>query len=320
MDPTVSVVIAAFDYGRFIGHAIRSSLDQTFTDREIIVVDDGSTDETASVVAGFGGAVRYIAQPGPLGISIARNTAIAAARGRYVAFLDADDLWQPTKLARQVPVLAARPDVVMVYCDSTYFDHATGGDLDRHSDRFLHAEGGIVPALLLRGNFIASPTPVVRREALTAVGGFDPTLRFAEDYDMWLRVAARGDVAYVDEPLARYRLHGAQASRKIDLLRDAQLRVLAKAMTDPGISLGGVDVRRAIRNIWVDCGLCHLTSGNYDSARANLLKAIRADPRMLTDARLMTRLVMSFGGATPFRAARLVRQALGRQRVRARPA
>ena len=309
MNPTVSVVIPCYNYGRFLRDAVASIQSQTFTDHEIIVVDDGSTDDTEIQAREMGATVRYLRQPNQ-GPSAARNTGIAAARGRYIAFLDADDTWQPEKLARQVPILEGHPDVVLVYTDSTYFDGATGRDVGRHRERFAHPHGRVLGRLLEAGNFIHSPTPLVRRTTLEDVGGFDPTLRSSEDWDLWVRIAARGEIAYIDEPLARYRLHGAQASRNVDALRDGQLRVLNKALGTPNIAATGVDMRRALRNVWVDCGLCHLSLGNYSETRRNLWRAARTDPRVLADPGLTARLVFALGGGVLFGMARALRRAV----------
>ena len=306
MAPSVSVVIPCFNYGRFLPEVVASIRNQTYGDHEIIVVDDGSQDDTEAVARALG--VRYLRQPNQ-GPSAARNTGIAAARGRYIGFLDADDAWHPEKLARQVPILEERPEVVFVYTDTTYFDGATGRDVGRHGERFAHHHGRILGPLIEAGNFISSATPLVRRTVLEAVGGFDPVMRFAEDWDLWVRLAAHGEVAYVDEPLARYRVHGAQASRNVDALRDGQLRVLNKVRATGDTAAAGVDMRRALRNVWVDCALCHLSLGNYRDARRNLVRAALTDPRMLTDARLTARLLVSLGGGGLFGLARSLRRA-----------
>jgi glycosyltransferase involved in cell wall biosynthesis len=308
MSPIVSVVIPCFNYGRFLRDAVASVRSQTFAEHEIIVVDDGSTDDTEDVARELGAAIRYLCQSNQ-GPAAARNTGIAAARGRYIGFLDADDMWHPEKLARQVPILDARPEVVLVYADSTYFDSATGCEVGRHRDRFAHYEGRVLGRLVEAGNFIPSPTPLVRRAILEDVGGFDASLRGmpTEDWDLWVRVAARGEVAYIDESLARYRLHGAQASRNVDALRDGQLRVLNK-VPPADIAAAGVDMRRARRNVWVDCGLCHLTLGNYGETRRNLWRAALTDPRMLADPRLTARLLLSLGGGAVFGLARTLRR------------
>lgn len=307
MSPTVSVVIPCFNYGRFLRDAVASIRSQTFTDHEIIVVDDGSTDDTEAVAHELGTALRYLRQPNQ-GPSAARNTGIAAARGRYIGFLDADDTWHSEKLAQQVPILEGRPEVVLVYTDSTYFEGATGREVGRHRERFAHPDGRVLGRLVEAGNFIPSPTPLVRRTTLEQVGGFDATLRSSEDWDLWVRLAARGELAYVDEPLARYRLHGAQASRNVDALRDGQLRVLNKVLAAPDIAAARVDMRRALRNVWVDCALCHLSLGNYRETRRNLWRATLADPRLLADPGLTARLLFSLGGGALFELARAMRR------------
>src|SRR5437867_1708261 len=119
--PKVSIVIPTYNYGRYVVEAVESVLNQSFQDREVIVVDDGSTDDTRERLERFRGRIRYIYQRNK-GLPAARNTGIRAARGAYVAFLDSDDLWLPEKLALQVPILDTRQQVGMVYTDAHLFD------------------------------------------------------------------------------------------------------------------------------------------------------------------------------------------------------
>jgi glycosyltransferase involved in cell wall biosynthesis len=307
MPPLVSIVIPTYNYARFVGHAIRSALGQTFADREVIVVDDGSTDDTRDVVGAFGDAVRSIHQPNG-GLSAARNTGIRAARGRYVAFQDSDDIWLPDKLAHQVPVLEARPEVGLVYCDSIFFDDATGADMDRQSDRFEPRSGRVLEALITRGNFIASPTPLVRREVFEQAGLFDESLRSCEDWDMWIRAAARWEVAYVPVALTRYRVHGNSMSKNIPRMREAQLVVLRKTLA----ALGARDVDRAAawRRLYVDTGLAFFTLGRYAEARADLWSALTADRRTWTDRHVLSRLLLALLGERGVRLARAGYRAL----------
>jgi glycosyltransferase involved in cell wall biosynthesis len=207
--PTVSVVIAAYNAARWIAETLDSVLAQTFRDFEVIVVDDGSTDQTSEVVAGYRDRIRYLRKENG-GEPSARNVGIRATRGSYIAFVDADDLWLPEKLQLQMELLSRRPDLAWVYSDAIAFDGETGQELYKISEGAKLCAGDILRPLLLC-SFIASPTPVIRRDVFEAVGYFDesPDLQIGEDWNMWLRIAAKHQVGLVTRPLARHRLHAA---------------------------------------------------------------------------------------------------------------
>lgn len=206
----VSVIIPTYNRAHMIGECLASVQAQTFRDFEVIVVDDGSTDNTREVVAWFE-TVRYVWQP-HAERSAARNRGLALARGRYVAFLDDDDLWLPRKLERQVACLEAHPEAVLVH--SACFVQRLGHPVRVARPRPTHGPRDVFWELLAQEYNIYFPTHLVRREPLVAVGGFstDRNLRVAEDYDLWLRLARQHKVAYLDEPLAVYRVHSGGTS------------------------------------------------------------------------------------------------------------
>lgn len=213
--PLVSVVIPTHNCAAYIVHAIESVLAQTVQDLEIIVVDDGSTDTTAARLKRFGKAIDYLAQD-RRGAAVARNAGIAQARGRYVAFLDADDLWEPDKLALQVSLAEAHPGVGLVFSDCCWFNER--GIIYRswitQRDRFPQGQrlpaggtwvGRTLPDLLLQ-NFLHTSTVLIPRGCLNEVGAFDESYLTGEDHHLWVRIAARFDLGYVHKPLVRVRL------------------------------------------------------------------------------------------------------------------
>lgn len=224
--PCVSVIIPTYNRAELVARAIRSVLAQTFTDYELLVIDDGSTDETAAVVAGFGDRrVRYLRQPRNRGVSEARNRGLREARGEFIAFLDSDDGWEPAKLAQQIALFRASPsDVGLIYTGAQILT-STGFREERPRHR-----GAILNQLLQRNVIVGgSVNSVIRRSAMTAAGFFDPDLPAMEDYDYWLRVARFYKVDFVDELLVRYydTDHGERRSRdrKTDMAaRDALYR------------------------------------------------------------------------------------------------
>src|SRR6478672_6198857 len=230
MPPAVSVVVATRNYGRYLAGAVRSVLDQTFADLEVIVIDDGSTDDTPDVIRPFlaDPRVRHHRTDG-LGQSRAKNLGILQARGPFVAFLDGDDEWLPTKLERQLP-LFADPAVGVVYARRTLMD-ADGRD--QPTPPATLARGHIYDTLLVQ-NPVCFSSVVVRKAVFEAVGLFDPALPLAIDYDLWLRVARHVAFDYVDEPLVRYRTGHANLSGRIAERLTAVLSVLRRSLERRG--------------------------------------------------------------------------------------
>lgn len=195
---TVAVVIPCYNAGGFIGETIRSALEQTARPLEVIVVDDGSTDQSAAVAEAFGPPVRVIRQANQ-GESVARNRGIDEARGEWVAFLDADDVWKPHKLERQLA--AAEPDVIAVHTDLFYLGSRTGELRIRErfgEDRYR------IEKLAVSNAFVNPSAVIVRRECSPR---FPEWTRMAEDQIYCLELARRGRIVLVEEPLTGYRIH-----------------------------------------------------------------------------------------------------------------
>ena len=238
----VSVIIAAYNAAGFIADTCRSVIRQTYTALDIIVVDDGSTDRTSEVVEGLALSdprIRLIRQPN-LGVAAARNRGIAAASGEFIAPLDADDLWDPTKIARQVDRLRqAGPGTGLVYCWWAWID-VHGAVLDRSPS--WSVEGQVLERLV-EVNFTGSASvPLYRRAFLEAVGGYDAGLRDkgaqgCEDWDLALRIAERGDVAVVPAVLVGYRRRGDSMSSACETMWGSQALVMsALALRSPSLS------------------------------------------------------------------------------------
>jgi glycosyltransferase involved in cell wall biosynthesis len=195
--PLVSIVIANYNYGRFLGEAIESALGQTHRDTEVVVVDDGSTDDSVAVAGQY--PVRLVAQPNG-GVSRARNAGAKKAQGGLLVFLDADDVLEPAFVERCWRVLSAEgPKVAYAYTQLRLFGTESG----------IEASKPFRAATLARGNFVPV-TALVRREVFDRVGGFDPSWSLGyEDYELWLRMLDRGyRGVLVPEVLLRYRRHG----------------------------------------------------------------------------------------------------------------
>ena len=209
--PAVSVVIATRNYGKYLAGAIRSVLQQTWADLELIVVDDGSTDDTPRVVREFFSEprLRCIRTDG-VGQSRAKNLGIQLSSAPLIAFLDGDDEWLLNKLERQLP-LFVDADVGVVYSHRVTMDES-GNDIERATSPLVR---GRIYDDLLRANPICFSSVIVRRQVFEAVGMFDPNLPLAIDYDLWLRVARHFEFDFVDTPLVRYRTGHANLSSRI---------------------------------------------------------------------------------------------------------
>ena len=293
----VSVVITAYNAEEYIAETLTSVCAQTYTPLEVILVDDGSSDDTAEIVKGRFPAVCYVHQPNS-GQPSARNTGIRKALGKYVAFVDSDDLWLPQKIAKQVEKLE-RSALAWCYCDSLYFSGTFDNIMYRYSSLMRPHSGHAISQLLL-GNFISSPTPIIRRDALFDVGLWDETRTMVEDWNMWLKVAARFPVGYVDEPLAAYRRHAGNMSGgwQLESLLRANLEVLDNALgylPDSAPRLAA----RARANIYFKIGLAYLNTGKQRDGQRMISKALRNNPFQLRlyaymlASLLPTRLVLS---------------------------
>ncbi len=212
----VSVVIPAFDAEAYIEEALASVLAQSLAPVEVVVVDDGSRDGTAARAAAVDPRVRVLRQENR-GVSAARNAGVSAAQGAWVAFLDADDAWEPTKLEEQMAV-ARDPSLSAVHCGATLMD-AQG----RATGRVLRGRGGMALEDLLSFRREVCVTGgsglLVRRSTLDEVGGFYEGLSTSADWDLYRRLAASGPLGYVDSPLVRYRLHEGQMHRDLGRFR-----------------------------------------------------------------------------------------------------
>lgn len=275
----VSVIITAYNAAATLAETLASVRAQTFGDFEIIVVNDGSTDATTDVLAEQGPPVRAVHQENR-GQPAARNAGIRAAEGEWLAFLDADDLWHPEKLARQMALHRARPALHWSYTDTYYFASATGRITGREGRGRVLPAGDVLRPLLLDG-FISAVTPVLHRDVFETVGLFndDPAVRIGEDWEMWLRVAARFPVGAVRAPLAFVRLHPGSMTQAMDLEHGLQsrLRVLRAALArHPALA---ADVRAAAEaNVYAGMGRRALSLGARREALRFFAAALRRLP------------------------------------------
>jgi glycosyltransferase involved in cell wall biosynthesis len=231
-NPNVTIVIAAYNYGRFLPQALDSVLAQTYHDWEAVVVDDGSTDNTRDLVMSYlsDPRVRYF-RTDHLGQPAAKNYGVEQARGSFVAFLDADDYWSPDKLTKQLPLFSSEK-VAVVYSLRRTIDEL-GKEL---VVSYVSPHRGDVLRQMFKDNFVCFSSAVVRRDVLKAVGLFDLNIPLAIDYDLWLRVATSWHFDYVAEPLVWYRTGHANLSRRANERIHIVLGIMDRVAANPSVA------------------------------------------------------------------------------------
>ncbi len=278
MSTLVSAVIPTHNYGRFLGRAIESVLAQSHSPIECIVVDDGSTDETPGVLARYGERIRAIRRERG-GVSSARNAGIRAARGKYVALLDADDAWKPDKIARQLALLEARADVGAVGCAVELADGNSPPRAVRLRPSVPDLPGRL-RRIAVRDSWVegSGSGAVVPRRVLDDVGLFDEGLAAAEDWDMWLRIAARYPILNVPEVLVSISRHGTGTFRNAAKMESNQWKVYEAAIARWPDLLDRRTRRRMRALIMSDAGGEHLFAGRHDEALRRFLGSLREWP------------------------------------------
>lgn len=291
--PDVSVVIPAYNQARYLAEAVQSALAQTTPAKEIIVVDDGSTDETAAVAASFDDQIGYVWQENQ-GLAAARNTGIAHARGEWVALLDSDDCWQPSFLEKMTALAAQAPRAAVYYCGVAYVD-GDGRSLPQRAE---------IPALqpaafrqqMLRNNFLVPSTVMLRRQVVIANGCFDPAFRRLQDWELWLRLLRAGvTFAGLEEALVRYRLHRDSLSTNAAAGRAAALALARKLYGEDDGDSGARSAEKA--RLYGGVYRYHVLSavtqdGDWQAAPAHLANALRADASIALDLELFYELAL----------------------------
>ncbi len=293
-EPTVSAIIPTYNCAPYVAAAVESALSQTYRPLEVIVLDDGSTDETEAALQPYRGRIVLLRQANR-GEAAARNAAIRHAKGEFLAFLDADDLWMPRKLERQMPIFANHPEVELAFTDGSTFDasgeiwpsmlHGLAPFLDRVGPWLGAGDGGkraIVRAAypdLLFGNFLSVPGVVVRRTRFEAEGGFDEGLRLCTDYDLWLRMAPRAPFALVNEVLFQVRIREESLGRARGV-RSERFFEVEWQVRERHLDGAGREVRRELRRLksaaYLRRGWQELHAGRHAPARTAFWRSLRS--------------------------------------------
>lgn len=282
MQPRISVIVPTYNRADLLSQAMASVLGQSYGDFELLVVDDGSTDNTAEIVAGTGDPrVIAISQEHSGLPAVARNAGMRRAAGSYIAFLDSDDLWLPDKLAQQVALMDASPALGLSYTNCYRFA----------SDPKMHEPAPLLrPQEMLSGNVfdqlygqpkIPNLTVMLRSAVIAEVGCFDedPRLKANEDYEYWLRIAARYPIGHLAAPLALYRAHAGGISKAVIATSHAKLYMIAKLdrlYPETTTRMAGKR-KRWLASIHYLLGRGHLRDNNVAEARRHLQQAWQLD-------------------------------------------
>jgi glycosyltransferase involved in cell wall biosynthesis len=267
----VSVVIPTYNTGRFVVEAIESVLAQTAVPSQIIIVDDGSTDDTADRLAKFGSRIAYLSQENG-GASAARNSGVRAAEEEFVAFLDADDIWHPRKIETQLSALRSSPEIQMLGTRYVQWPGSALADAQCHEPPAVT----IVPweSLVIRTSLLTSSV-IVLRAMLSRVGEFDTALNGPEDRDLFLRIAEMGTVAILERELTGYREVAGSLSKQAKSCEQGMLTILRR-LDDRGAWRDRPPLlrRRAYSHMFYSSAINHAACGMHAPAFARLLKSI----------------------------------------------
>jgi glycosyltransferase involved in cell wall biosynthesis len=304
----VSVVIPTYNCERYIRQTLDSVLQQSLPPAEVLVIDDGSTDETVAIANGYGAPVRVVQQANQ-GVCVARNRGFEESSGEFVAFLDHDDYWYPWKLERQVEAFRRHQDVGVVYAGFLNW-RARDGHFPAPEVMCAPQTGPLVVNQeysgwiyhhLLITCWALTSTALIRRSVFASMRGFDVELPFAEEWDLWLRISRLHQFLKLDEVSTLYRQHENQGNRKVRTI-DYRTRLLTQAVAKWGLASpdGRATPQRAfdarLARYHQEFGLNHLAGGDRGIAMRSLLQAWRLQPLRL---RYLAVLVAAAGGWRP---------------------
>lgn len=225
--PLVSVVIPTYNHAQFVGYAVKSVLAQTYPNIEIIVVDDGSTDETADILKPYLARIIYLFKPNG-GTPNALNYGIERTKGKYVCWLSADDAFRPEKIAKQLTQMESKPEIGFAYTSFAVIDGEGKKLYDVHSQTYLSTQEMV--RKLREGNFINGSSVMMRKTALEKSGWFDEGLAQAHDHDLWFRLLRNFPCGFLDDLLLDYRWHGSNMSQHPDTSCEEIVRERAKRL------------------------------------------------------------------------------------------
>jgi len=268
--PKVSIVIPAYNAETFIEETMDHAFKQTLTDFEIIVVDDGSSDRTKQVIEKYTDKVKYIYQKNQ-GTSAARNNGIDHAQGKYIAFLDSDDIWFPLKLERQINFLESNPKIDLVGCDAELINesgesfnklYSRGKKYDVPPDEML--------AQLLKRDFIPFSSVVVKKSLVRNLGGFDLSM-VCEDYEFLMRAVQKYNIAFIDEVLMQYRISPNNKSQNLENHHRDIIKIMNKFVNAENLNLA---INKKFSSSHYGLGYALFEKDQFIEARKEFLRSV----------------------------------------------
>lgn len=284
--PKVSITLPCYNGEAYIGEAIESILNQTHPNFELVIVNDGSTDNTKKVIQQYlyDNRIKFIESKNNKGLSEARNKTIEESTGEYIGFIDCDDRWLPDKLEKQLKYLENNEDVDFVHSDVYHID-STGKIIGQRKNKVPHDNATKKEFLkrLFLGNFIIQITVLARRKSFEKAGLFDPKLKVSPDYDMWLRIAKEFNTGYIEAPLAKKRYHENNLSGNYtQMFKDWQI-ILSKTINNNPHLERYKKKRLSLMHFGVANAAYY--RHNIKEAKADILKALYYDFFNLWDKR-----------------------------------
>ncbi|MBL8068586.1 MAG: glycosyltransferase [Armatimonadetes bacterium] len=280
--PKVSILLTCYNHLRYLKAAWQSILDQTFQDFEVIALDDGSTDGTREWLSSQEGA-KLVFNPQNVGTYATLNIGLHHATGEYIAVFNDDDIWMPTKLERQVAMLDANPRIGLVHTDGWFID----GEGRQRQDsplgfEFPRTETGDILLALIHANAIIASAVVARKTCFDELGGFNERYFGSGDWEMWYRICEKWDAGYIGEPLTLYRVHGANASHKLDRIwqDDALLREwIAERIPNYRGRFSPEDLQEAEAHNYACLGTVKVLGGEAEEGREYYRRSLEIDPK-----------------------------------------
>ena len=292
--PRVSVVIPVYNGARYLAEAMESVLAQTYADYDVVCVDDGSTDDSLSILARWASRITVVRQQNAGGCA-ARNAGVARSTGRYIAFLDQDDRWYPRKLEQQVAALDANPAAVLALCNSDRMDME--GRVVQIGATVTERPGLMTEPLgrLIGEDQLLSSAIMVRRDAFVRAGMFDEQLHGFEDFDLAARLRREGRFVFIEEPGMCYRMNtgGQSQSGGLRVIRSRErfLLKMAQLYQDDATKQGLI--RGMLADTYSDWGMAEMRAGHKPEARAQFRRSLHYNP---VKFRTYSRLVRSLWG------------------------
>ena len=292
MTARVSVILPAYNAAVYLPYAIDSVLAQAYAEWEIVIVDDGSTDHTGAVVDSYrpklGDRLQYLHQPNR-GVSAARNTGIRAARGKFIALLDADDVWLPHRLERGVEAMDADPAAGLVHARVARID-TRGLVTGQLKVQPKYLSGRIASHIYTRHAHLICTTVIFRKSCLETAGWFDEAMQTTEDRDLWFRIALRYKIAYIDEVLAYYRISPTSTTANLERLLRWQLYFVAKHHKSGAASR--LERLQALGNIYRELGDSLFRGGAVTESIRSYRRAVGYYPLSVPNVYMLIRAIM----------------------------